>query len=303
MIQFLLILFILTAVLSLEHPRLSQTTAWVLSRSKSRSSEPKYSPMPKKTQSSSHSIPRSHPNPYKIQPVHVQPDIEAMLKQLEREFDNKLLDKLLDRLEEEFKEMEKKVEETDEALENIENKKEQEPEITESKPDAADTVETDKERLSNETYNKIENNDETENRNGKENTEPKKFEDQIDLDEMLDSEDSLDWLREQTDEAEMPEIEEALGPTMESSLDLLESVLEPTIEQPTQNEITDSTEIGIANIESGIEQLENLEPILDQIEPLEIDGIEPLKETTPLDDVFPEDIEEPLDDEAEVEGL
>jgi len=81
----------------------------------------------------------------------------------------------------------------------------------------------------------------------------------------------------------------------------MESIAEQPIEAPAIESSEFEISIDENPISYGIEPLEDFEPILEQVEPYELGLLEPIEEMFPLDEFLPEDIEESLDEVAEVE--
>lgn len=89
----------------------------------------------------------------------------------------------------------------------------------------------------------------------------------------------------------------------EGQFEAIESIAEQPIEAPAIDSSEIVNDIEENSMDYSIEPLEDLEPILDQIELLELGLLEPIEEMFPLDEVLPEDIEESLEEVSEVEVL
>jgi hypothetical protein len=292
---------------------------------------PKYRPVPKQSLPRGNPRPWTAPRPYKIPRIRVEPDAEQMLKQLEKRFDKKLHEQVLEKLEAEFEKLQETLakeraereeleemrgrqieaffeEHADEFTEKLLMGDFDNPEptesieanggakITENEAIVPQEIETEenieanrKEMLKTEedTQNEIEQIKETAE------TENDRIEPPNE-DELYEIDDELEWFRDH--ETELQEISELIEPEPEQTLETIE-ILEPIanqeiIERPVELNEPLPTEIPIEEpIDLEAEQLVDLEPILDQIEPIEPDVIEPI-EVELLPNMFPEALEE-----------
>lgn len=217
---------------------------------------------------------RTEPKHYEIRQPRIEPDTEQMLKQLEKKFDKKLHEQVLERLEAEFEKLqealakEKAEQEEIEQTEQYESleQKEIEPQTKTEQEEYSKLVEPEPEETIEATNAKKELPTETES----ENELPSEEE----LYEIDLSEDDIEWLREQ-----IPEIETE-AEAQEPDSEILEKPESEILDNLEPNEVSERTEV--LPVE-GNEPLESLEPVLDQLEPLELElaNVEALPEIKP----------------------
>lgn len=253
-----------------------------------------YRPVPKKNTSTKYPSNRPRTNPYRTQPIRAEPNIEQMIERLKKTLDGELLDRVLDKLEAEFDQMWNKVKEVETGLENLDKAAEiKTPEITDLKPHSRKAIESDEYNL--ESGDKIENSQE-ENESNPNETELKELEEQKDSeDDLFEIDDEFDWLRDQIEDG-LPNIETTEPAIEETPFDAIDLIAEQPIKTPAMESSEIENDIEENPMDYSIEPLEDLEPILDQIEPYQLSLLEPIEEMFPLDEVLPEDIEEPLDE-------
>jgi len=271
--------------------------------------QPPYRPQPKQ------SIARSSPHPlhkihrYTEPRTRIEPDVEEMLKQLEKRFDKKLHEQVLERLEAEMEKFEEAIKEKSEAVENsdvpeqeriesiLSEKLEQEPESDELKNEDSEAYKannkTSEEKKLYDAQPETEQRTETQvpeepNPQETETAEP------LSEGELFEPEDDLEWLREQGDEAEPEQSDAKPTETMEQRD---RELLQQLVIEKVLSEILPLEE----PVEIEPEQLADLEPILDQIEPIESELIE-LVEANPLTEILPEPLEEEVIEEEALEG-
>lgn len=261
---------------------------------------PPYRPQPKQNIARSSPPPLHKMHRYTEPRTRVEPDIEEMLKQLEKRFDEKLEQKILERMETEFEESQEVLKEKSEAVENsdipeqekiesaLSEKLEQESEPDEPKTEDSESYEmNDKNSEETKLYEaqpEILAEQKTEVDASTEKT--KETEGLLSETELFEPEDDLEWLREQGDEAE-----QQLKPN-ETLEQRDRELLEQLVIERVLNEIAPLEE----PVEIESEQMEGLEQVLDQIEPLEPEVKEPV-EANPLTEILPEPLEEEVIEE------
>ena len=270
------------------------------------STAPTYRPVPKQ------STPRGNirlpePKHYKLPRIRVEPDAEQMLKQLEKRFDKKMQEQVLERLEAEIKELQEAFKEKSEAVEKPDTQEQEK--IESALPEMA------KQELESEEPN-VEANDKT-------SAETKLYDAQSEIEEQTRAEAPAEAKLQETEEAELPtedelyEMDGDLGEQIDETElteaseeheaiepELEEPTLEPieTLESLTNQELIEQTAVDLLPpqnepvasenpIDIEVEQLEDLEPLLDQIEPIEPELIEPI-EIDGLPELLPEALEE-----------
>lgn len=265
----------------------------------SRSASPadNYKPVPKERSTPFIRSSRPQTNLYHIPPVHIQPDVESMLKRLERKFDAEVLDKVLEKLEQEQKELEKMIKEGNDSLENIETKQERNsPETSEPITNENENQE-DKKLDSTETRSKPE--DDIEPKAEASPDAAHSETEQPTIEELLDADDAFDWLREQLDEDNLAEAKTTETVT---ESELFES-LETSPESKEAEDIkADSDAIDNASISEGeVEQElpDDSDSLLELLEPLEQDIGEPIEYEVLLEEILPEDLEDEADQEED----
>jgi len=284
------------------------------------STQPTYRPLPKQSASS---YPRIKEEPHYRMP-RIEPDTEQMLKQLEQRFDKRLHEQVLEKLETEFEkfreilykesaereEIEEMIMKENEAflkehkdelieklltgdLDNPEVRPKETNESVRSEPKAV----AEENIGSGDSREKLDAGEEVKQRETKdpiETMEAEKAEIETLSDEFCEIDDDLEWLGELdesppeiNEEKKVIEPEQTLEPTSEPIETL---VSQEPMEKP---EINEAEAAQLENpVEIGDEQLKDLEPILDQIEPIEPEEIKPIEvgiEIAP--EILPEDIE------------
>jgi len=268
--------------------------------------EPPYRPQPRQSITRSSDKPWIEPSRYTPQRIRTEPDVEKMLKELEKRFDEKLEERILERMEVEFQELQEAMKSEAVSPESQEQEARIETaEATnkEARPEKPDNIEANQ---VHEVANAIETGKESEPQTKAEvPAEKAKAEELPTEDELFEPEDELEWLREQTGEAEAG-AETKATESEQTSGELVEKTLEPTASQepiePLENQPLDEAASLENPVAIGPEQLEGLEELLDQIEPL--DEIEPTEigiESMPglLPEVLPEEV---ADEAAEGEA-
>jgi len=281
--------------------------------------EPPYRPQPKQSITRISSQPLYRPSRHTPLRIRTEPDVEEMLKQLEKRFDKKLQEQVLERLEAEMKELEEALKEKAESVEATDIQEQIESispetarqELEPKEPNAKDTEATEINETSEETkpYDAQPEIEQTETQPSAEPRKNVESENELPTeDELYEIEDDFEWLREQIDETEIPDVseeQEAIGseteePRLEHELDPLETS-EQTNQELIEQQVIESVLNEIAPLEEHVEiepeQLADLESILDQIEPIEPPLIEPIEEN-----LLPEPLEEEVVEEEAAEG-
>jgi hypothetical protein len=283
-------------------------------------SEQPYRPPRKQTATRSSYQPWHEPSKY-VPMMRVQPDVEQTIKKLEKRLEKVLKDQVHESLESELEELKAviegkgSVEDTQQQeIENTGPEIGQEQEIDFGNPDAAEPIER-VGKSADETNPKIE----VEAPEPFEKRKPLEAESEDEelhsIEDLYNEEEELDWLREELDDADIDKIgentealtQENLEPISEQPISPLET-LEPkgldALGQQSDVPLNDFAPLETIP-EIGPEQMADLEPLLNQIEPLEIGPALPI-EATPipgiLPELMPENIEESIEEAEAVEG-
>jgi hypothetical protein len=261
--------------------------------------QPPYKPQPRPRAIRSSDKPWTEPTKSRIQHIRYQPDIEKMLKKLEKRFDEKLEQEVLERMETEFEEPKAALTEKSKAYSKTqENNIEAGPEEeAENQLETTELIDIDNQKTSTEAKAEL----------------PIR-------DSSYDVEEKNEWPREQIENEESvdpnEQIEE-IGPVATLQLELtpeanrqfetvapVKATLEPVAtiepEQPSLEQMMGDAQF----IESTpfepidlLEQSVDLESIFEQIEPLDIELMQPfelmiLPEIMPLEDTVEADATE-----------
>ncbi len=258
--------------------------------------QPPYKPQPTPRAVRSSDRPWTEPPKSKLQPIRYEPDLEKMLKQLEKKFDEKLEQEVLERMDTEFEELKAALAEMSEASSSAQKKIEAGPE--EEAQDQLETTELigiDNQRTSTEAQAEL----------------PIR-------DSSYDVEEKIEWLREQVDDEESIEpngqIEEmrqaSTLPTLDMALEPIEPIETDQVTEQHASELNEALNeiapIEIGEVQQDLESIGTTEPIpepvMDQMmgdaastEPLSFEPIDLLEQSADLEQIF-EQIE-PLESE------
>jgi len=243
--------------------------------------QPPYKPQPKPRAVRSSDKPWTEPTKSRIQPIRYQPDIERMLKQLEKRFDEKLEQEILERMETEFKELKAALIEKSEAgskaqKKNIEAGPEEEAQDQLETTELIDIyTQKSSEKTSTEAQAKLSEQIEA----------PTQEEDEAELpirDSSYDVEEKTEWLREQVENEELvepngqiEEIGQAFAlPALDLALEANEPVETDQVTEQPAIELDEPMDEIVPTETDGVKLQQDIETILDQIEPLEPEQFE-----------------------------
>jgi hypothetical protein len=240
--------------------------------------QPPYKPQPRPRAIRSSDKPWTEPTKARIQPIRYQPNIEKMLKKLEKRFDEKLEQEVLERMETEFEELRAVLTEKSEANSKTqENNIEAGPEEAKNQLETTELMDIDNQETSTEAQAVL----------------PIR-------DSSYDVEEKIEWHREQLENEESvdpnEQIEE-IGPVATLQLELtpeasgqfetvapVEATLEPVAtiepEQPSLEQMMGDAQFIESTPFEPIDLLEqpvDLESIFGQIEPLDIELMQPFE--------------------------
>lgn len=218
--------------------------------------QPPYKPQPTPRTVRSSDRPWTEPPKSKIQPISYKPDIEKMVKQLEKKFDEKLEQEVLERMETGFEELQAALAEKSEASSSAQKEIEAGPE--------------------EEAQNQLETTELIDIGNQKTSTEAQ-AELQI-RDSSYDVEEKIEWSKERINDELAETCEQSEASVQPEAIPTLDHSLEPfetnqDIEQPTPEANNLMNEISPMDMDEA-ELYQDLEPIIDQIEPLESEQLE-----------------------------
>ncbi|MCW4002632.1 MAG: hypothetical protein NWE95_01795 [Candidatus Bathyarchaeota archaeon] len=236
----------------------------------------------------------------------VQPDVEQTIKKLEKRLEKVLQEQVHESLEAELNEL-KTTLAGKETIEDMQQKeKENAPEIEKQEQENKnETMDGESAESSQKHANEINPEPKPEASEPAEKQETAKNEMQSelsDMDELYNEEDELEWLREEVEDTDLNEtVENAEVPTMEKSqvmeqpLSPLEALEAERLEAIQQPEMLPNYSAPLESpLEMGPEQVEDLEPLLDQIEPIGTELIQPIEAASMpgiLPELMPENIE------------